>query len=153
MTDTTPAPTLPDRLSTDPRSPHHVAALFEKGIGIRFNDKERFDVEEYCISEGWIKVPAGKAVDRRGQPLLIKLKGQGRGLPALKWQAVCRRVCRNAPRWAGRSRQTCPNSALRCAVYFHHGAAGAPPMKSTAAMKVSSTQGSCRWPVAAHSFW
>jgi Protein of unknown function (DUF3297) len=76
MTDTTPAPTLPDRLSTDPRSPHHVAALFEKGIGIRFNDKERFDVEEYCISEGWIKVPAGKAVDRRGQPLLIKLKGR-----------------------------------------------------------------------------
>ena len=76
MTEAETTPTLPDRLSTDPRSPHHVAALFERGIGIRFNDKERFDVEEYCISEGWIKVAAGKAVDRRGQPLLIKLKGK-----------------------------------------------------------------------------
>jgi predicted house-cleaning NTP pyrophosphatase (Maf/HAM1 superfamily) len=76
MTEADATPSLPDRLSTDPRSPHHVAALFERGIGIRFNDKERFDVEEYCISEGWIKVAAGKAVDRRGQPLLIKLKGK-----------------------------------------------------------------------------
>jgi hypothetical protein len=71
-----PAPGLPDRLSTDPRSPHHVAAVFEHPVGIRFNDKERFDVEEYCISEGWIKVPSGKSMDRRGQPLLIKLKGK-----------------------------------------------------------------------------
>ena len=67
---------LPDRLSVDPRSPHHVAAVFEHGIGIRFNDRERHDVEEYCLSEGWIKVPAGKARDRRGQPLLITLKGK-----------------------------------------------------------------------------
>ena len=72
----TPAPiTLPDRLAQDPRSPFHVAALFEHDIGIHFNGKERFDVAEYCISEGWVKVPAGKTVDRRGQPLLIKLKG------------------------------------------------------------------------------
>ena len=75
MTDTPAEPTLPDRLSTDPRSPHHVAAAFERDIGIRFNGKERFDVAEYCISEGWVRVPAGKAVDRKGQPLLIKLKG------------------------------------------------------------------------------
>ena len=75
MTDTPAAPALPDRLSTDPRSPHHVAAAFERDIGIRFNGKERFDVAEYCISEGWVRVPAGKAVDRKGQPLLIKLKG------------------------------------------------------------------------------
>ena len=75
MTDATPLPPLPDRLSVDPRSPHHVAALAESNIGIRFNGKERSDVEEYCISEGWIKVPAGKTVDRRGRPLLIKLKG------------------------------------------------------------------------------
>ena len=68
------APALPDRLSIDPRSPHHVAAVFERDIGIRFNGKERFDVEEYCISEGWVKVPAGKTVDRKGHPLLIKLK-------------------------------------------------------------------------------
>lgn len=73
----TPAqPTLPDRLSVDPRSPHHVADVFQHDIGIRFNGKERSDVEEYCISEGWVKVPAGKTVDRKGQPLMIKLKGQ-----------------------------------------------------------------------------
>ncbi|MCS4510792.1 DUF3297 family protein [Xylophilus ampelinus] len=70
------APALPDRLSIDPRSPHHVAAVFEHDIGIRLNDKERFDVEEYCVSEGWIKVPVGKTVDRRGKPVLITIKGK-----------------------------------------------------------------------------
>ena len=72
----TERPALPDRLSTDPRSPHHVAAVFEHAIGIRLNDKERFDVEEYCLSEGWVKVPAGKTLNRKGQPLLIQLKGK-----------------------------------------------------------------------------
>jgi Protein of unknown function (DUF3297) len=76
MNEAAEAPPLPDRLSVDPRSPHHVAAVFEHSIGIRLNGKERFDVGEYCISESWIKVPAGKALDRRGQPLLIKLKGK-----------------------------------------------------------------------------
>ena len=79
MTDTTQSPQppqLPDRLSIDPTSPHHVAALFEHDIGIRLNAKERGDVAEYCISEGWVKVPAGKSLDRKGQPLLIKLKGK-----------------------------------------------------------------------------
>ena len=76
MTDTTERPPLPDHLSIDARSPHHVAAVFAHDIGIRFNDKDRSDVEEYCISEGWIKVPAGKTVDRKGKPLLIKLKGK-----------------------------------------------------------------------------
>ena len=75
MNQSTTRPPLPDHLSVDPRSPHHVAALFEFPIGIRFNGKVRTDVEEYCISEGWIKVPAGKTVDRKGRPLLIKLKG------------------------------------------------------------------------------
>jgi hypothetical protein len=70
------ASTLPDRLSVDPRSPHFAADLLERGITILFNGKERFDVEEYCLSEGWIKVPSGKTVDRRGRPLLLKLKGQ-----------------------------------------------------------------------------
>ena len=69
------APAIPDRLSVDPRSPHHVAAVFEREVGIRLNGKERSDVEEYCISEGWVKVPAGKALDRKGQPLMIRLKG------------------------------------------------------------------------------
>jgi len=67
--------TPPDRLSNDPRSPHYDAALLERGIGIRFKGVERRDVEEYCVSEGWIRVAAGKALDRRGQPLTIKLKG------------------------------------------------------------------------------
>jgi hypothetical protein len=75
-TQSTERPPLPDRLAVDPKSPHHVAAVLEHDIGIRFNDKERHDVEEYCISEGWIRVPAGKAVDRRGNPLLIKIKGK-----------------------------------------------------------------------------
>ena len=72
----TELPSLPDRLCVDPRSPHHVAAVFERDIGIRLNDKERHDVEEYCISEGWVKVPAGKTLDRKGKPLLITLKGK-----------------------------------------------------------------------------
>ena len=87
-TDASSAPTpdqdttaLPDRLSTDPRSPHHVAAVFERGVGILFKGKERFDVSEYCISEGWIKVAASKSVDRRGQQLTIKLKGKVEAFP------------------------------------------------------------------------
>lgn len=67
--------TLPDRLSLDPRSPFHDAALLERGIGIRFNGQERTNVEEYCVSEGWIRVVAGKALDRRGQPMTMKFKG------------------------------------------------------------------------------
>ena len=68
-------PPLPDHLSVDPRSPHYSAEAFAHDIGIRFNGKERFDVEEYCVSEGFIRVPAGKTLDRKGKPLLIKLKG------------------------------------------------------------------------------
>lgn len=75
MSDTKSLPPLPDRLSIDPRSKHHVKEVFEHNIGIKINGKERTDVEEYCISEGWIKVASPKALDRRGQPLLIKLKG------------------------------------------------------------------------------
>jgi hypothetical protein len=66
---------LPDRLSVDPRSRFHNAELLASGIGIRINGVERSDVEEYCISEGWIKVAHGKARDRRGQPILLTLKG------------------------------------------------------------------------------
>ena len=73
-TPTTP-PALPDRLSVDPRSPHHLAAAFTHDVGIRLNGKERFDVDEYCVSEGWVKVPAGRTLDRKGRPLLITLKG------------------------------------------------------------------------------
>ena len=67
---------LPDRLAIDARSPHYNAEALANSIGVRVNGKERHDVEEYCVSEGWVRVPAGKTLDRRGQPLLIKLKGQ-----------------------------------------------------------------------------
>jgi Protein of unknown function (DUF3297) len=67
---------LPDRLSSDPKSPHHDAALLARDVGIRFNGTEKTNVEEYCISEGWIRVSAGKAKDRNGNAITIKLKGK-----------------------------------------------------------------------------
>ena len=75
MNDDKSQPALPDRLSGNSRSPHHVEEIFEHEIGITLNGKERFDVEEYCISEGWVKIPSKKALDRRGQPLLMTIKG------------------------------------------------------------------------------
>jgi hypothetical protein len=71
-----PPDDLPDHLSTDPRSPYYNAEVLERDIGIRFNGAEKTNVEEYCVSEGWIRVPAGKAKDRYGNPLTIKLKGK-----------------------------------------------------------------------------
>ena len=68
--------TLPDRLSSDPSSQYYDAALLDRGVGIRFNGKEKTNVEEYCVSEGWIRVTAGNAKDRHGNPLTIKLKGE-----------------------------------------------------------------------------
>ena len=75
MNASTDRPPLPDHLAVDPKSPFHAPAVLEQDIGIRFNGNERTDVEEYCISEGWIKVAVGKKVDRHGKPLLIKLRG------------------------------------------------------------------------------
>ena len=66
---------LPDRLSVDPKSPFHDEDVLSRGVGIRFNGKERHNVEEYCVSEGWIRVAAGRAVDRKGNAMTIKLKG------------------------------------------------------------------------------
>jgi len=66
----------PDRLAADPNSPYYDAALLSRDIGIRFNGVEKTNVEEYCVSEGWIRVPAGKTLDRYGNPLTIKLKGK-----------------------------------------------------------------------------
>ena len=68
--------TPPDRLSSNPRSPHYDEALLARGIGIRFKGAQRRDVEEYSRSEGWIRVALGKKVDRRGQPLTVKLSGE-----------------------------------------------------------------------------
>lgn len=67
--------TPPDRLSLDPRSPYYDEALIARGVGVRFKGQERTNVIEYCLSEGWIRMVAGKAVDRKGQPLTLKLKG------------------------------------------------------------------------------
>ena len=72
----TPPQTPPDRLSNDPRSPHFDAQALGRGIGIRFKGVEKNNVEEYCISEGWVRVAAGKALDRHGNPLTIKLTGE-----------------------------------------------------------------------------
>lgn len=68
--------TPPDRLSTNPRSPHFDEALLRRGIGIRFKGAQRHDVEEYSRSEGWIRVALGKKVDRHGNPLTLKLSGE-----------------------------------------------------------------------------
>ncbi|KRB69200.1 DUF3297 family protein [Noviherbaspirillum sp. Root189] len=76
MNDITQLPPFPDRLSVDPRSPYYNAAVLEHDVGIKLDNKERINVEEYCISEGWIKVAAGKARDRKGNPMTIKVKGK-----------------------------------------------------------------------------
>ncbi|MGE5953663.1 MAG: DUF3297 family protein [Qipengyuania vulgaris] len=67
---------LPDRLSLDPRSPHFDENILKQGVGIRFNGAEKTNVEEYCVSEGWIKVAAGRSRDRYGNPMTLKLKGK-----------------------------------------------------------------------------
>ncbi|MDH7794313.1 MULTISPECIES: DUF3297 family protein [unclassified Beijerinckia] len=66
---------LPDHLSTNPQSPFYNEAVLSRDVGIRFNGVEKNNVEEYCISEGWIRVSAGKARDRYGNPMTIKLTG------------------------------------------------------------------------------
>ena len=68
--------TPPDRLSVNPRSPHYSAEALTRDVGIRFNGVEKTNVEEYCVSEGWIRVEAGKSKDRFGNPLTIKLTGK-----------------------------------------------------------------------------
>jgi hypothetical protein len=74
-TDTQSNDVPPDRLAINPRSPHFDADKLSRGIGIRFKGVVRTNVEEYSISEGWVRVQAGKSVDRKGQPLTIKLNG------------------------------------------------------------------------------
>jgi len=69
------ADTPPDHLSINPRSPHFDGEALRRGVGIRFKGRERTDVEEYSMSEGWIRVAAGKALDRHGQPITVKLSG------------------------------------------------------------------------------
>ncbi len=67
---------LPDRLSTNPKSPFYDADLLERGVGIRFNGEEKTNVEEYCVSERWVRLPVGKARDRRGNLMTLKFSGE-----------------------------------------------------------------------------
>lgn len=66
---------LPDRLSINPSSPYYDEALLKRGVGIRFKGEEKTNVEEYCVSEGWVRVSVGKTLDRKGNPLTMKLNG------------------------------------------------------------------------------
>ena len=75
MTDKDSIPELPDHLSLDPRSPHFNGEVLERGVGIRFNGVEKTNVEEYSVSEGWIRVAAGRSRDRFGNPMTVKLSG------------------------------------------------------------------------------
>ena len=68
--------TPPDRLSVDPSSPYYDADVLARGVGVRFKGQEKTNVDEYCVSEGWVRVVAGAAKDRRGQPLTLKLSGE-----------------------------------------------------------------------------
>jgi hypothetical protein len=65
----------PDRLSVDPESPFHDPALLQRGVGIRFKGVEKTNVEEYCVSEGWVRLTVGQTTDRRGKPMTVKLQG------------------------------------------------------------------------------
>nr|WP_166181145.1 DUF3297 family protein [Altererythrobacter segetis] len=75
MSDTAAPDVPPDRLSINPRSEYFDASKLERGIGIRFKGVQRHNVDEYCISEGWVRVQAGRTMDRKGNPLTIKLTG------------------------------------------------------------------------------
>jgi len=67
--------TPPDRLATNPKSPFHDAAILERGVGIRFKGEEKTNVDEYCVSEGWVRLTVGKTLDRHGNPMTVKLQG------------------------------------------------------------------------------
>lgn len=75
MTDASDPATPPDRLSVQPHSPYHDEAALARGVGIRFNGEERSNIEEYCVSEGWVKMAVGKTLDRRGNAMTMKVKG------------------------------------------------------------------------------
>ncbi len=75
MSDTRPT-TPPDRLSVNPASPYHDAAALERGVGVRFKGVEKTNVDEYCVSEGWVRLSVGKTVDRKGNAMTVKLQGE-----------------------------------------------------------------------------
>ena len=65
----------PDRLCNDPRSPYYDETVLGRGVGVRFKGEEKTNVEEYCVSEGWVRLAVGKTLDRKGNPLTLKLQG------------------------------------------------------------------------------
>jgi hypothetical protein len=67
--------TPPDRLATNPKSPFHDAAVLDRGVGVRFKGEEKTNVDEYCVSEGWVRLSVGKTLDRHGNPMTVKLQG------------------------------------------------------------------------------
>lgn len=73
--DSASLPAMPDRLSVNPNSPFYDEALLSRGVGVRFRGEERTNVEEYCVSEGWVRLALGNKVDRAGNPLTVKLSG------------------------------------------------------------------------------
>ncbi|MFW2350834.1 DUF3297 family protein [Qipengyuania sp.] len=75
MSEETKSQTPPDHLSVNPESKHFDVEVLKRGVGIRFKGRQRTDIEEYSISEGWVRVQAGKTVDRHGKPLTLKLTG------------------------------------------------------------------------------
>ncbi len=68
--------TPPDRLCVNPRSKYYDEAILARGVGIRFNGQEKTTIEEYCVSEGWVRMAVGKSLDRRGDPITLKFKGE-----------------------------------------------------------------------------
>ena len=68
--------TLPDRLSASPNSPYYDEALLSRGVGVRFNGQDKTNVDEYCVSEGWVRLAVGKTVNRKGEQMTIKLNGK-----------------------------------------------------------------------------
>ena len=68
--------TPPDRLSVDPDSPHHDADVLARGVGVRFKGVEKTNVDEYCVSEGWVRLTVGTTVNRQGKPMTLKLQGE-----------------------------------------------------------------------------
>ena len=74
MSEDTP-PALPDRLSVDPNSPYYDEAVLQRNVGVRFKGQDKTNVEEYCVSEGWVRLAIGTSVDRKGNPMTVKLQG------------------------------------------------------------------------------